>query len=78
MDKTWANIQYRTSTASDEQEGWIALDLTRRVGATAERIARVTYWDAEGQFSFEMFAKEIPLVIVEELIAEAKQTIIIR
>jgi hypothetical protein len=48
------------------------------VGATAERIARVTYWDAGGQFSFEMFVKEIPLVIVEELIAEAKRTITIR
>jgi len=78
MNKTWANVHYVTNVARDDQEGWIALELTRQVGAAAERIARVVFWDAEGKFSLEMSAKEIPLTIVEELIAEAKQTISLR
>jgi hypothetical protein len=78
MNRTWANVHYVTNLARDDQEGWIAVELTRREGATSERIARVVFWDAEGQLSFEMSAKEIPLNIVEELIAEAKQTINVR
>jgi hypothetical protein len=74
MNKTWANVHYVTNTVSNEQEGWLAVELSR-VGRTTELIARVVYWDADGQFSFEMSTKEIPLIVVEELIAEARQTV---
>jgi hypothetical protein len=78
MDRTWANTRYRTHLAHDSGEGWIALELTAHVAGQTDRLARVTYWDAEGQFSFEMFVKELPLVILEELVTEAKEAISVR
>jgi hypothetical protein len=33
------------------------------------------FWDAQGQFALELGVPELPLTIVEELIAEARSTI---
>ena len=78
MKKLWAGWEYTTTTTSDTAEGWTALELTRRKGASIERAARVVFWDAEGQFSLEMLIRELPLAVVEELIGEAKATIKVR
>jgi len=78
MKKVWAGWEYTTTTARDNVEGWVALEMTRRKGATGERAARVVFWDAEGQFSLELIVRELPLSIVEELIGEAKATIKVR
>ena len=73
MDRKWIDVRFFTKTVRDNEEGWVAVELSRDAGGNVERIARVTFWDADGQFAFEMFVKEIPLTIVEELIAEGKR-----
>lgn len=75
MDRTWARIRYRTKTVEDLTEGWVALELVRDTEGKTETAARVTYWDAEGQFSFQMFGGEIPLGVLEEFVAEAKAAV---
>lgn len=75
MDRTWARIRYRTRSVEDLTEGWVALELVRDTESRTETAARVTYWDAEGQFSFQMFGGEIPLTILEEFVAEAKAAV---
>lgn len=72
---SWANMEYVSSLTSDDEEGWTALELTRRDGNRAERVARVVFWDAIGQFMLEMFTDEIPVTVIEQLIAEAKREI---
>jgi hypothetical protein len=37
--------------------------------------ARIVFWDAVGQFALEVTVGELPLVVIEELIREAKATI---
>jgi hypothetical protein len=78
MDRSWAATRYRTRLVEGAQDGWIALALTAHAEGEPARLARVTFWDAQGQFSLEMFVDELPLVIVEELMDEAKRTIAIR
>jgi hypothetical protein len=75
MDRTWARIRYRTTSVENLTEGWVALELVRDTESKTETAARVTYWDAEGQFSFQMFGGEIPLTILEEFVAEAKAAV---
>jgi hypothetical protein len=75
MDKRWGNYRYRTTLVEDADEGWTALEMSRLADGRTVRVARVTYWDAEGQFVFEMHIKEIPVIVLEELLAEAKTTI---
>lgn len=38
-------------------------------------VAKITFWDASGQFFLEMGGPEVPLVVIEALIAEVKQQI---
>lgn len=75
MDRIWARTRYRTKAVENLSEGWLAIDLIRDTERSTETAARVTYWDAEGQFSFQMFGGEIPLSILEEFVAEAKAAV---
>lgn len=75
MKKTWGRAEFTSALTNDNEEGWTALVLYRHSGGTTEQVARVVFWDAEGQFSLELSASELPLSVVEELIAEAKAEI---
>ncbi len=75
MEITYGNASYSTGLVQNNEEGWIGLELNQLRPHEAGRIARVTFWDAVGQFSFEMSCPELPLVVVEALIAEAKRLI---
>ncbi len=78
MKRTWGGADYSTALRSDNDEGWVALELARRRGEHAERVARVVFWDAEGQFFLETFAHDVPLPIVEDMIAESKTAMKVR
>jgi hypothetical protein len=78
MKRTWREVEYETRLTRNDAEGWIAVELQRTVSGTSDVAARVVFWDAEGQFAFEVAAAELPLVIVEDLISEARSTIKVR
>jgi hypothetical protein len=82
MDRNYARYRYTTKMVRDGQEGFAAVELHRALsGAPADsekRVARVVFWDAEGQFSIETFGEDVPLDIAEDLIAEAKAQVRVR
>ena len=43
-----------------------------------KRVARVVVWDAYPDFFFEAFGAQIPAVVAEQLLTEARSTIKIR
>lgn len=49
-----------------------------RDGEGTERVARVVFWDAYGDFFFETFGTDVPAIVAEQLIAEARSSIKIR
>jgi len=62
----------------DKEAGYVALELHAVAETeTPTPIARVVFWDAVGDFYFEAF-RDVPVAIVEKLIADAKATIKIR
>jgi hypothetical protein len=75
MQKNWRDIQYATSLKTDVSEGWTAVELHKATERGTTLVARVVFWDAEGQFALELPLGELPLEIVEALIAEAKASI---
>jgi hypothetical protein len=78
VDKRHARYRFTTKRVDDRVEGWVAIELHRsegNEGVDAKRVARVIFWDGDGQFYFEAFGAEIPLSIAEDLIAEAKAEI---
>lgn len=54
MDRTYGTVRYTSQLVQDNKEGYFALELhaTRKDGET-ERVARVIFWDAYGDFFFE-------------------------
>jgi hypothetical protein len=75
MKTMWKGAEYATRLASDNHAGWVALELHKVEKEHEVLAARVVFWDAEGQFSLQVRVDEVPLTIVEELIAEAKAQI---
>jgi hypothetical protein len=74
--------EYETEFFQDLADGFGALNLFRtrdnqlRVGGEKRvLVGRITYWDAMGSFWIETFSTDIPLVVFENLVTEAKEVI---
>lgn len=70
-----SNMRFTTSCVDDKEKGYAGVELYCTSSGERKRVARVIFWDASGQFFIETFNSDLPLVIVEELIAEAKATV---
>jgi hypothetical protein len=75
MNREYGDARYRSSRVEDHYEGYVGLELIRFQHGKDNRVARVLFWDSSGQFSAETLGTDIPLAILEELIAEAKESI---
>jgi hypothetical protein len=75
MNREFSDGFYTTAFIKDAGEGWAGLELNCFRNGKNDCIAKIIFWDACGQFSMNTFGAEIPLEILEELIAEAKKTI---
>lgn len=79
MDRQYGLWRYTTRLTYDDKEGNSALELyADRDGEGTERVARVVFWDAYGDFFFETFGTDVPAIVAEQLIAEARSSIKIR
>ena len=60
-----------------EVEGFrgFELMLTTEGFVGSQRVGRILFWDANGEISFETFDRDVPVVVIEALIAEAKSLI---
>ena len=74
MERMYCGRVYSSQRFDDTLAGCAGLDLAIIVGQERKGAARVTYWDATGQYVVETF-REVPLQILEELIAETKQSV---
>ncbi len=81
MNRDYGEWHFTTSQVIDTTDGYSGIELHRKSRITQTdtlRVARILFWDACGQFFFETFNADIPVEIVEDLIAEAKATIKVR
>jgi hypothetical protein len=67
-------MRYTSRRVKDNLGGYEGSELMRsRDGGEALRVASVLYWDASPGFHVETFGTDVPLEILEELIAETKE-----
>lgn len=78
MDRQFAEAHYTSILASDLKRGGMGLELTRACRGQQSVVAEVFFWDASGTFTVETFNSDVPVEIIEELIAEAKHRIPIK
>ena len=72
MKRHHAGSLYETEYTSDDKDGFAGLVLFCTNQNGRERVASVIYWDADGQYAVETFGTDVPLKVIEEIIAEAK------
>lgn len=73
MKKNHGVYVFSTKQIVDNQEGCFGVELYRSHDGKSQLVAKVVFWDAEGQYSVETMS-EVPLTILEELIQEARNT----
>jgi hypothetical protein len=79
LDRQYGRDRFTTKPpVVDRTDGFTALRLYQTVNGSTTVCAEIIYWDACGQFVLQTFEKEVPLDVIEELIAEAKDTIRLR
>jgi hypothetical protein len=74
MEQVHGVSTYATSKISDENDGCVGIEVQRGTDEPSQVVARIVFWDAEGQFSVETMG-EVPLSILESAIAEARKLI---
>lgn len=73
MDCEHKRARYTTLMASDVQRDGMGLELRSTVQGQARTVAEVFYSDAEHTLTLNTFDCDVPLEIIEELIAEARR-----
>jgi hypothetical protein len=75
MDRVFGDERYTTCEVDDAEQGCSGLELHRTCRGKTDRVAQVLYWDASGHFFVATFGVEVPVDIIEDLIAETKTSI---
>jgi len=74
MDREHQGARYTTLMASDLQRDGVGLELQSTVqGQEARTVAEIFYADAEHTWTLNTFSCDVPLDIIEDLIAEARR-----
>ena len=74
MDRVYADSHFWATFVENREEGYAGMRLYRRRLGTEAVVAEIIFWDAAGQFSVRTM-DEVPLEIIEELIAETKTAV---
>lgn len=77
MKQTHGDAQYRSSFVEDHEKGFGGYELLRLRDGREDRVATVLFWDAAGQFFVETFG-DVPLNVLESLVAETKSSIVVK
>jgi hypothetical protein len=73
MQKVWGECRYWTAPVVANDEGFRGLQLHGESHGTTGLKAECLFWDACGQYFIRTFDTDVPVPVIEELIAEAKK-----
>lgn len=78
MDRQFADARFWTVYVEDKTDGFAGLRLHRERLGKATVAAEVIFWDAVGQYFVQTFNGDVPVEIIEAVIAEAKERVKVR
>ncbi len=78
METTWGRERYWTTYVEDRNAGSAGLRLHRETDGKQAIAAEMIFWAAMEEFFLQTFDCDVPLSVVELLIAEAKDHIKIK
>lgn len=75
MDTQLADARYWTVYIADNTDGFAGMRLHRERRGKTEVAAEVIFWDAAGQYFIQTFNGDVPVTILEAVIAETKKRV---
>jgi len=78
MDRQFADARYWTEYVANDTDGFAGLRLHRERRGKTKVAAEVIFWDAVGQYFVQTFNGDVPVEIIEAVIAEAKERVKVR
>jgi hypothetical protein len=75
MKKRHGDAEYESLRVENRDEGYVGMELFQLRQEHRTFVASVVFWDATGQFAVRMTNEELPLVVLEDLIEEAKSLV---
>jgi hypothetical protein len=75
MDRQFADARYWTTYVADDTDGFAGLRLHRESCGKTSVAAEVIYWDASGRYFVQTHNGDVPVEILEAVIAEAKERV---
>ena len=78
MDRQFGDVRYWSVYVTDSTDGFAGMRLHRERRGKPEVAAEVIFWDAAGQYFVQTFHGDVPVEILEVLIAEAKERVGVR
>jgi len=73
METQLGHERFWTVSVEDRKSGFVGFRLHRERFGKTSVAADVLFWDASGGFTLETFDGEVPVEMIEAVIAEAKQ-----
>lgn len=71
----WGGVPYWGVSFEDNVGGCAGVELHRQLDGEQAIVAKVTYWDATGQYSLETLGTDIPLGTINKLIEATKSLV---
>ena len=78
METQFGHERYWTTYVEDRTDGFAGVRLHRERLGTTSVVAQVVFWDAAGHFAVQTFDGDVPVLIIEAVIAEAKESVRVR
>ena len=78
MQRQFGHERYWTTHIEDHTDGYAGFRLHRERFGKTVIAAQVVFWDAAGHFAVQTFDGDVPVEIIEAVIAEAKEQVRVR
>lgn len=78
MYTTFGREHLWTTFVQDRADGFVGLQLHCELDGRTAVVAQVLFWDASGQFFVQTFDRDVPVEILEAVIAEARERVRVR
>ena len=78
MERQFGHERYWTTYIEDRTDGFAGSRLHRERFGKAVVAAQVVFWDAAGHFAVQTFDGDVPVEIIEAVIAEATEQVRVR
>lgn len=75
MEFQWGGVPYWSTAFEDNVGGCMGMELHRTTDGTTALVAKLTFWDATGQYWLETLGAELPLGVIDKLVTATRSLV---